>query len=330
MNKAIISILLFLFFISIAVNIVYTPITKVDLLDRSILDSRIYVSMFEGKSLKEIPKPFRYRIFVPYFARIIPGPPSFLMWGFELDSAKLVKFRFGVVNALGLALTAWILFYYCRKFGFEPALSFIGSLLFLTSFYVINYAGIPYVDPFAYFFLMAALHTANLDMKWAYLAIFMIGIFAKETIILALIYIMFSDKTARQKVKYILLSLPGFAFYLIFRFILLPTEFGDNYTIERIQEVVGKYQNGTGPFIFAIINLVFVFGFAWLLALNGLRILMKLRERKFLSLLPVIPLILITPFLIGSDFGRIWFLSFPSIVPLILLGLNDVFKPDEP
>lgn len=180
------SILLLLLFITISFSIVYTPVTKVDLNDDAIGDTKIYIAMYKGQTLKEIPKPFRYRFLIPYLARIIPAPPHFLTQGFQIDSIKVIKFKFGVINAIGLAMAAWFLFLFCSRLGFNNYLSIIGSFLFLTSFYILNYAGLPYADAFAYFFLISCLYAIYINNNVMLLFLFSVGIFAKETIILYL------------------------------------------------------------------------------------------------------------------------------------------------
>ena len=318
-------VLLFLLFLSISFGIVYTPITKVDLQDGALGDANLYIAIYEGQSLNEIPKPFRYRLLVPYLARLVPMPPAFLTAGFEIDSIKLTKFKFGIVNAVGLALTAWGLFFFCGRLGFSRSLSIIGSFLFLTSFYILNYAGLPYVDALAYFFLTSCLYAILSDRNYLLLCLFAIGIFAKETIVLALIYIVFREENWLQKIKKIAMCLPGVLAYLSVRLIVLPTSMGFNYTSGRFLEVLAGYRSCFAPWVFAAINLAFVFGLMWVLSLKGLQIARQRKNWEILALLPILPVALLTPFIIGSDLGRIWFLGFPVIIPLSLLGIQHYF-----
>jgi hypothetical protein len=74
-----------------------------------------------------------------------------------------------------------------------------------------------------------------------------------------------------------------------------------------------------------VLNLVFVYGFLWILAAQGLQIARRNNHREILALLPMLPIVLCTPFLIGSDLGRIWFLSFPVLIPFSLLGIEHLF-----
>jgi hypothetical protein len=323
------SALLFLLFLSISCSIVYTPITKVDLNDGAIGDAKLYIAMYEGQSLSEIPKPFRYRVLVPYLARLVPAPPASLTGGFEMDEIKVTKFKFGIVNAFGLALTAWVLFFFCCRLGFDRSLSLIGGLLFLTSFYIINYAGLPYVDAFAYFFLIVCLYAMLADHKKMLGIFFIVGIFAKETVVLAMIYPFFRYKNWRCKWQQLAACLPGLSAYLLLRYVVLPTSKGFNYNSDRFYQVLKFYSSGLSSWIFAVINLIFVFGFLWILAAQGLQIAGRRNQREILALLPILPVVLLTPFLIGSDLGRIWFLSFPVLIPLSLSGIQHLFHSDN-
>jgi hypothetical protein len=319
------SILLLLLFFSISCSIVYTPVTKVDLNDGAIGDAKLYIAIYEGQSLQEIPKPYRYRILVPYLARLIPSPPAMLIEGFEIDPIKITKFKFGIVNAIGIALTAWVLFFFCSRLGFDRSLSMIGSFLFLTSFYILNYAGLPYIDAFAYFFLISCLYATLENRNFMLFSLFAVGIFAKETIVLTLIYIVFREQSWPQRLKKIVLCLPGLVAYLYVRLIVMPTNIGSNYTSDQFLKVIAQYGSGHAPWVFAAINLVFVFGSMWILAFKGLQIVHKRDNRELLALLPILAVSLLTPFLIGSDLGRIWFLGFPAIIPLSLLGVQYYF-----
>lgn|GEM_PF-1459858 len=316
------SILLFLLFFAISCNIIYTPVTKVDLNDDAIGDTKIYIAMFEGQKLKEIPKPFRYRILVPYLARLIPAPPKFLVYGFQIDSNKMIKYKFGVVNAIGLAMAAWFLFLFCWRLRLGLHLSIIGSFLFLTSFYILNYAGLPYSDAFAYFFLISCLYAVLVNNNLMLFFLFSLGIFAKETIILVFIYIFYKEQTWLQRLWRGLFCIPGFLAYLVIRFAVLPTDMGYNYTFYRFLDTLKIYQLGYAPWIFAAVNVIFAFGFLWILSFRGFQIARRDKNRELLAILPILPVTLIIPFLIGADLGRIWFLGFPAIIPLSLLGLQ--------
>jgi len=315
-------ILLFLIFLTISFNIVYTPVTKVNLDDESISDAVIYLSMYQGHSLKEIPKPYRYRILVPYLARLIPTPPSFLMKGFDSSPEKVIKLKFGILNAIALAFAAWILFFFCRRLDFNLQLSILGSLLFLCSFYIVNYSGLPLTDASAFLFLTGCLYAILANNNWLLGLFFTVGIFAKETIVLAFVYIFFQNKKLSSKLQKFILCVPGLLSYLCLRFFYLPTNNGYNYTIDRLGITIASYAHGFAPWFWAAFNFLLVFGILWFFAWRGLKITLKEKDIKVLELLPILPVVIVVPFVIGSDLGRIWFLSYPVIIPMALKGIN--------
>lgn len=315
-------LLFYLLLLSISLGIIYTPVTKVDLQDPSLGDIHYYIAIYEGKSLKEIPKPFRYRFIVPVVARVIPSLPNIIADHFDIDSTKIIKYKFGLLNAVGMSLAAFVLFLFCGNLGFSKLLSLVGSLLFLTNFYIINYAGLPMVDAFAYFFLIICFYAIMKDRNLLLFTMFTLGIFVKETIVLSFAYILCQKRLWSQKVTKILICMPGVSAYLYVRLIMLPTQQGYNYTIDRFIEANAGYLQSVSPWVNAFINMLFGFGFLWLLSVKGWLVLNKQKHPEISAMMPILPVVLALPIIIGSNLGRIWFLAFPLILPLALKGLE--------
>ena len=316
--------MIYFLLLSVSLGIVYNPITKIDINDGALSDVKKYIAIYEGKSLKEIPKPYRYRFVIPYLARCIPIPPPIVTERFEIDEIKIIKYKFGILNAFGLSLAAYFLFLFCMKLGIARMMSLLGSFLFLTNFYVINYAGLPFVDAFSYFFLIFCFYTILAQRNFLLFTAFMLGIFVRETLVLCFVYILTIEQPIPEKMKKIALCMPGLLLYLYVRIVLLPTDIGYNYTLQRFSEVMVNYLAGLSNWMYAFLNLFFSFGFLWVLAVKGLLTLKSNGDKKLNSLLPIVPLVLIIPFLIGTDLGRIWFLVFPVVIPLSLIGLAPI------
>lgn len=98
--------------------IVYFAVTKFDLYDPATGgtdgDVAQYVKIFAGTPLEEIRKPFCYRIITPWLARQVPFLPQTVTQYYDIDPEKIIKFKFGMVNLLGLAMTSFSVFQYCR------------------------------------------------------------------------------------------------------------------------------------------------------------------------------------------------------------------------
>src|SRR5262249_59933220 len=74
------------------------------------------------------------------------------------------------------------------------------------------------------------------------------------------------------------------------------------------------------------------FGLLWILALAGWWTLLRARrwDHPLLRLTVLIPLALVLPVLLYANIGRLWYLAFPSIIPLALVPLRRILAPAEP
>src|SRR5690349_13944073 len=106
-------------FASVAIAIVYVGVAKFDLNDPATNDVHQYIALYRGHSIDRIVKPFRYRLVVPELARLIPNPPATLLHGSDITSNKIVKLKFGVVNAAFLFVGAWSLLLLLTTLGFS-------------------------------------------------------------------------------------------------------------------------------------------------------------------------------------------------------------------
>lgn len=316
--------IIFLLFLSISMGIIYTPVTKVPIQDRALGDLKQYIAIYKGKSLSEIPKPYRYRFIVPIAARYVPPLPNIITNQFEIDSEKTIKFKFGLINAIALALAALFLFLFCLELEFNKATSLIGSMLFLTNFYVLNYGGLPIVDAFSYFILIICFYAILKDHNLLFFLMFTFGLFVKETVVLCVVYIFFQKRFRPYKIRKILLSLPGLLAYLYLRFLLLPTQQGYNYTFQRFIEANSGYFQSISPWIYGFINFLFSFGILWIFAAKGWIVFRKQKNEEIIAMTRILAVVLAAPFIIGSDLGRIWFNAFPLILPMALKGLESI------
>ena len=183
-----------LLYLSVAVTIASYTVAHVNLSEETGPDVIQYVRMYEGVSLNEIPAPYRYRPLVPWIARLAPTPPASLMTRPENAADKTVRFRFALVNLLGLTCAAGCLFLMMRAMRYSSLECLLGGFLFLTMYFPIRTATLPLVDAWAYAFLAAGLLTLLHPRPLLLGLIFALGIFTKETILLSL-----SKKIRREK-----------------------------------------------------------------------------------------------------------------------------------
>lgn len=316
-----------------AASLVYFPITKYDVEDPATGgktgDVAQYIRMYQGVALTEIPKPYRYRVLTPWLARQVPWLPESVSQHYEISADKIVKFKFGMVNLAGLAAAGFFLFLLSRALRLASLESLLGSYLFFTAFFVVNYGGVPLVDSLSYAFLAMGIYAAVTNRYLLLLLASTVGMFAKETNILILVAALLLADTRRVKFTKALLCLPGIAGYACFRLFLFPTTVGYNYGMASALEKIQQAVIPSKMWIYWAIDGGLAFGVLWALALHGFLMIRQQRSDPLYRLSFLVPLCMVIPFLIGSNVGRIWFLSFPIMIPLALVSLRRVLGGDR-
>ena len=323
------SLISFILCLSSSAPIVYFAVTKFDLEDPATGgdhgDVSQYVKMFSGTPLEEIRKPFRYRVITPWLARQVPFLPESVTQFFDIDSEKVIKFKFGMVNLLGLATTSFFLFRYCRCVSFSPLESILGSYLFLTSFFVVNFGGVPLVDALAYASLMLGIYSLVRGSYGLLFVAFTVGMFAKETTVLVIPAAILINDSWKSKIIPCLVCLPGLLAYAIFRLLILPTEFGANYSLPSAFAGILSILVPSERWLWIFIDGGSAFGILWLFCLHGFYLIRSDKSSPIYRLSFLVPFILLIPFLLATSIGRIWCLGFPFVIPLSLVSLRAVF-----
>jgi hypothetical protein len=314
--------------LGVSAALVYPPITKYDLYDPGLGgrdgDVGQYVRIYQGVPMQEIARPWRYRVFTPLMARLVPAPPQLLMRYFDVDADKLVKYHFGMVNLLGLALAGLLMVGFCEALGFTTLEGLLGALLFYTSFTVVNFAGTPMVDAWAHAFLLLGLVAAlRGSLAWLFVAS-LVGMMAKETTLLLVPAVLLLGGPRRAVTSKLLALLPGVIVYAVFRFVLYPGGYGHpgdpgiawSALISRMQQ---------GPYwALLLFDGVVAFGLLWPLAAVGAWSLRHARHHPLMRLAWLVPGIMLVPFLMGTNVSRIWFYAFPALIPLAVTGIRSL------
>ena len=319
-------VILFFIYLSATFGYTYAHVSNFDVNDPATGgndgDVAQYIRMHEGASLESVPKPFRYRILTPYLARLVPFLPEPLLEFYGVDPIKIVKFKFAVINSTGLALTAVLLFYWCTLLGFSIHESIISGFIFLTCFMVENYGSLPLVDAISYFFLMSCLILVFTKKYYSLFIFFIFGMLAKETTLLVIFAIFLFNIKPKEKFLSLIACTPGLAIYIIFRLYLFPTEYGYNYSIDTALKTLLGIFKPNKYWLFMAIDFFETYGFFWILAVYGFIKSKSEQNLLFYRLSLLIPVIFIVPFLIRSNYGRVWFYTFPIIIPMIVLGFR--------
>lgn len=282
-------------------------------------DAFKYLSIYQGRLVNGN---LRFRILVPSLARILPNPPHWLFSSTRIISDFwLAKVKFGFVNFLFLCATGVLFFYYLTAFGFSDLSSLIGVLFFYTARPVIQFTGTPLADASAYFFMLLCLY-ALLRQKFLLLFLgFLVGVFSKETLFFIIPAILLSIFDYKTKAKALSLLVPSTLTYFAFRFYIAPDPQEARFIlpwflIVKNQLFFLSHLNRINH----LLDLFTAFGFLWVPALYALFFLKPYPLLRRWSWLILIIL------MVGGDGGRILFLSFPIVIPLVIYWISHILS----
>ena len=328
-------VLVFLLCLNAAIPSVYFSVTKEDIDDAALGgkggDAAQYVRMFRGVSLDEIPKPFRYRILTPYLARLVPFLPASLTRGYDVTPDKIVKFKFAVVNLLGLGGGGLFTFLLCESLGFGLMECLAGGLLFITGFTVVNFGGAPMADALSFCFLAAAIACVLRNWSAGLAVAVLFGMFARESTAYVLVPILALRSRAADRVRRFLLCMPGLLAYLVFRLALYPTTLGWNYSVADSLDNLRLTLTSAPRLGWILTDGGLAFGFLWILALWAWWILVRRRAwgHPLMRLSVLVPFAILVPNLVYANIGRLFSLAFPAVIPLALVTIRSILGGGE-
>jgi hypothetical protein len=332
MSRLLRTVALALVCLTASAALVYPPMTKYQLFESGFGgrygDTGQYILMSQGTPLGQIIKPFRYRVFTPFLARLVPLPPAGLLRYFDMRPDRLITYRFGMANLLGLAVSGLLLIELCTAFSFEMPWGLLGALLFYTSFVVVNGAGAPMADAWAYAFILLGLVAAvRGSLVWLLVAS-LVGMFAKETTLILVPAVLLLADAPRVKLGKLAALLPGIVVYAIFRHAFSAGGYSfPNSPITAFSRFMERMSHG--PYLWWILfEGATAFGLLVPLGAIGAWSLRQRPRAPLARLAWLVPATLVLPFVnavgIGSGIGRLWFYCFPVMIPLVLLGLRRV------
>ena len=313
----------FLILLSIATSIGLLSVSRFRLVDAGD-DIREYVSIEQGKPLSEVAPPYRYRVLTPLMARAVPPPPASLFVNRSDLDERVVLFRFAVVNTLGLAVAAWFLLLLMEALGFGSWQSLVGSLLFLGSFFPLFSTTLPRVDAWAYAFLAGCLWALLAGRPMVLFALFSLGIFTKETILLVPLAVMLLRQSRKARVIQLAGLLPGLVAYFVFRVLLFPAEW-PLYSVASAGKFTADLFGDPAGFVFHASRGVLAFGFVWLLAAWGWSCNRHRTDHPLMRWSWIVPVLLVVPFVLALHVGKVWAFSFPIVIPLAVWGIRDLW-----
>jgi hypothetical protein len=312
-----------LLYLSVAISIGALSVSRFDLERCSRGDIVEYVRLHRDLDLGETPAPYRYRALVPLLARAVPDLPSALVREGENAEAKSTVFKFAVVNLIGMTVAAFYLFRLMGAMGFACAESLLGGVLFLCSFPALTHATLPLVEAWAYAVLAGGLYALVQRNHLLLFVLFTVGMFTKETTVLVAAASLLLPAPRTVRAKQWLCFAPALLAYAFFRYSLLPT--APIYSIASTRQFAYDVFV-SGDRLDLIARGVRSLGLLWLLAAYGWVLLRRQREHLLIRWSPLVPALLLVPFLLALHPVRVWFLAFPVVVPLAVTALCALYR----
>jgi len=289
-------------------------------------DAVHYVKMMNGEPLNSIPKHYRYRILHPLLASYMPELPRGL---FSLSPDQQILFRFGIPSLLGLILASFCLFLLLRGFEFTIHWSLIGTLLWLTGFYVLNWAFQTIPDSLSYGTLALSLVLIQKRQFWI-LAVWMVPALAvKETALLVIPFSLFLLDDKKSWLNLGLSVLPAMILYSIFR-LTFSADFGSVFTAGNLTSGLETFYSVNTLTPYRLLSTFLSFQWLWIPLVAGYVIIWKTRPALWTHALYFLPVFLLLPLAINaSTVGRLWQYGFPVFIPTILIGLMHFFDSEK-
>ncbi len=282
-------------------------------------DAVLYTTILRTGQLTSVEAPFRYRPLTPLLASLVPPPPTWLHnFRQKISDDELLAYRFALANAAGVALAAWFLLLLMIELGFGPWECLAGSLLLLGSHYPVYLGTAPLADAWAWASLAAGLW-ALLTRRWWLLAVgFAAGLFNKESALLLPMAAALLPWSRAERMRLLLCFVPTLGAYAWFRLTLAPD--GALLAPPGWHTAYLESLLTTSDWITVPKSLFWSFGALWIPAAVGWTCVRPGSVLARWRLLIVV--VLLSPFVLVKGMGRVWFMAFPFVLPLALLGIR--------
>jgi hypothetical protein len=285
-------------------------------------DSKFYLAMYFGEP---VDNHARYRVVVPYLARLVPDIPSsqFFNPNRSFDRVSLPSLKFAIVNLVFLIATCVVLYYLIQGFGLSPIQGLLSGLLFLSLLTLVMFGGTPMIEPAYFFFLALAVLAVQRQNVWLLAVATIIGVFTKEQVLLVVILIALSPLAWQRRFRLLVGVLPAIVSYAAARLWLAPAA-NDLFLSGQF---LGKVPRAVQVQLFSLYGMArffLTFGLLWvpfIYALVRCRVPTVLKRWAWF-----IPILFIGMIALGggieSGAFRHMAAAFPIVIPLALIGLD--------
>lgn len=284
-------------------------------------DQYAYLRLYFGEPV-EVHQ--RYRILVPYLARLVPlpDPKVFFRPGRPVNRLTIAALKFGVVNLGFLTATAALVCYLAQGFGLSFEQGLLGSVLFLSSYFIVLTGGIPLTEPGYYFFLALGVLAIQRRSLWLLTLAITIGVWANEQVAWVLLFVFLAPYAWSERLKLASGTLPVLVVYSIVRLWIFPVRtdyFVSGYFLSQIPAAI--------RFVFSpfgVVRVLMTFGLLWIPGTFALvRCKLPSTLARWSWFIPAVFALMIS--MGGNDVFRSMTATFPVAIPLALIGLDEWF-----
>ena len=295
------------------------------------MDVRSYMVMVEGGP-EAIHAPFRYRVLTPLIVKVMDVLPGYdIIIDMPGDAAsRKIFFHFMLINFVFTVAVSGLLFVYLRARVGDIA-AWAGSLFYLFGFVTVTANYIPMTDAACHLAILAAILSYDRNRPLAFLVVSVIGVFAKETVLLVVAaWIAVHAIGDWKRLRWLALLIPGaLAYMALVRLYPAPAVQAYNDPMHVLRGILRIVDPATysRTFLFhtGIGYLPLVAAFAawiWLRVAKGVRIPLNRGLWVFFGLLW-----LGVAMDIGNNAGRLAFMAFPAVALFQARVLEAIFRP---
>ena len=184
------------------------------------MDTGLYMPLVEDLT-QDVGAPHRYRVVTPGLVRCMDPLPGFhTPMNFSQDEAYNRRFfHYLLLNLICIGASSALLYAYLRG-HVAPPWAYLGSLLYLTSFYPVVVNLSPTTDGTGHLLMIALILLFEARKDLAFFALVSVAWFTSEKLIVALAcWVALRALFERRRLRFLAYFLPGMAGYLAFVFL---------------------------------------------------------------------------------------------------------------
>lgn len=316
------NIILLLILCSITLSTSYWSVSKFREYNKVIsIDINSYKKMVFMPFKNDVYAPFCYRLLTPVVVNLFQNIPYPQLLGnvLNLEGKDNVETGFSIVNIIFTMLTSIILYYFFMNNNIQEYYSFLGSIFYLTSYYVVTWNYLPLVDAAGHFFLALGLYSI-ISSRYKTLAFaVLIGFWAKETTLLLIFAALLWDHKDRL-LHYSIL--PGTILYITARVFVFSNVAYFESSFQSYVELFLSHYTSLSYYFDVFIKSFFVFLPLSIISIYRFRHTYPRPMQRLLWL--IIPIYGQT--FIATDGGRLVFYAFPIIFYTVVYYLQEYFS----